>query len=90
VVGLRRHGDRGLGSLLQPASFIHSLRRSGRDRSRYCQSLGLPLIVAARQQAYGLLGLPLIQRLGDWSYSIYLWHWPVMGLCAELALFPGL
>jgi hypothetical protein len=23
-----------------------------------------------------LLGLPFIQRLGDWSYSIYLWHWP--------------
>ena len=41
--------------------------------------LGAVLIVAARQQTDGggLLGLPFIQRLGDWSYSIYLWHWPI-------------
>ena len=41
--------------------------------------LGAAMIVAARQGAGegGLLGLSPVQRIGDWSYSIYLWHWPI-------------
>ena len=41
--------------------------------------LGSAMIVAARQggREGGLLGMSAIQRLGDWSYSIYLWHWPI-------------
>ena len=41
--------------------------------------LGSAMIVAARQGSRegGLLGAAAIQRVGDWSYSIYLWHWPV-------------
>jgi peptidoglycan/LPS O-acetylase OafA/YrhL len=41
--------------------------------------LGAALIVGARQGASGggLLGMSAIQRAGDWSYSIYLWHWPI-------------
>ena len=41
--------------------------------------LGASMIVAARQGAGegSLLGLPPVQRIGDWSYSIYLWHWPI-------------
>jgi peptidoglycan/LPS O-acetylase OafA/YrhL len=41
--------------------------------------LGSASIIAARQgsRAGGLLGVSAIQRVGDWSYSIYLWHWPI-------------
>jgi len=41
--------------------------------------LGAALVVAARQGASegSLLGLSPVQRIGDWSYSIYLWHWPI-------------
>lgn len=53
--------------------------------------LGAVLIVAARQQADGggLLGLPFIQRVGDWSYSIYLWHWPVWVFALTWLSFRG-
>lgn len=27
-----------------------------------------------------LLSLSISQKLGDWSYSIYLWHWPLIAL----------
>ena len=41
--------------------------------------LGSAIVIAARQgsRGGGLLGASAIQRVGDWSYSIYLWHWPV-------------
>jgi peptidoglycan/LPS O-acetylase OafA/YrhL len=41
--------------------------------------LGSAIIIAARQggREGSLLGASAIQRVGDWSYSIYLWHWPV-------------
>ncbi len=41
--------------------------------------LGAALIVGASQgaRAGSWLGIAPIQRIGDWSYSIYLWHWPL-------------
>ena len=41
--------------------------------------LGAAMVIAARQGAGegSLLGLSPVQRIGDWSYSIYLWHWPI-------------
>lgn len=41
--------------------------------------LASAMIVAARQESRegGLLDVSAIQRVGDWSYSIYLWHWPI-------------
>lgn len=41
--------------------------------------LGASMVLAARQEAGegSVLALPPVQRIGDWSYSIYLWHWPI-------------
>jgi len=49
---------------------------------------GLLLIAGiAGFSAAGLLDRPAMVRIGDWSYSIYLWHWPLI-VFASL-LFPG-
>lgn len=37
---------------------------------------GAVLFIAAAPQ-HRLVRHPILQRIGDWSYSIYLWHWPV-------------
>jgi len=43
------------------------------------------VILAARQNAV-LTGHPILQRLGDWSYSLYLWHWPLSVILVYLSL----
>ncbi len=39
--------------------------------------LGTCLVIAARQTEIRLFRNPVCNLLGEWSYSIYLWHWPV-------------
>ena len=34
--------------------------------------------IIASERPIRLLEIGLIQRIGDWSYSIYLWHWPIL------------
>src|SRR3954449_3760656 len=44
------------------------------------------LVGGLRAAAWGpqwLLGLPPMRALGDWSYSIYLWHWPALIIVTE-------
>lgn len=39
--------------------------------------IGAALVVAGGFTTSRLIRSPVVQRIGDWSYSIYLWHWPI-------------
>jgi len=39
---------------------------------------GTCLVIAANQRSATLFKNQIVQTLGKWSYSIYLWHWPIV------------
>ena len=48
--------------------------------------LGAFFIIQANHSASLITGNLIFQALGSWSYSIYLWHWPITVLGTYLAL----
>ncbi|WP_426032204.1 acyltransferase family protein [Caulobacter sp. DWP3-1-3b2] len=48
--------------------------------------LGSSLVLIARQKDIGWAQQTVIKSLGAWSYSIYIWHWPVLVLSRYLNL----
>jgi peptidoglycan/LPS O-acetylase OafA/YrhL len=45
-------------------------------------TLGAAAVIAANVQGVRLFERPAVVAVGKWSYSIYLWHWPVLVLLA--------
>jgi len=50
--------------------------------------LGTCLIIATNRNDSSILNKLLFQKLGTWSYSIYLWHWPLVVLIYTAQLDP--
>ena len=42
--------------------------------------IGTCLVLLSRQYTSRITGNPIFQKIGLWSYSIYLWHWPLVVL----------
>lgn len=48
--------------------------------------LGTAFIILANRSNSLLIGNVLFQKIGRWSYSIYLWHWPIVVALSYFAL----
>lgn len=49
--------------------------------------IGVCLILISANNESKITGNIVMQRLGDYSYSIYLWHWPIVVLMYKLEIF---
>ena len=64
--------------LILVSCFIFSEGTSWPGVSALLPVAGAYLIILANQNQNALLNNKLFQPLGAWSYSIYLWHWPIV------------
>lgn len=46
--------------------------------------LGVMLVLIAERENSIFTNLPILQKIGEWSYSLYLWHWPVVVMTVYL------
>lgn len=82
----RRPGWRALASyaglaLVLGASLVIALlrlRAVGAGSILLVPVVGVMLILWSNHQGNIILRNPALQRLGLWSYSVYLWHWPII------------
>jgi peptidoglycan/LPS O-acetylase OafA/YrhL len=90
LAGLRSHAVFAVGAVALLASFL--IRDPWfRDGLRFSvQGMGLFICVGATLYAAALAPLrrllahPVAILVGRWSYSLYLWHWPVFSVCGVL------
>lgn len=73
----------GLGGLMLAASlFVITGATTFPGTATLLPAIGTLLLMLAGTQRDGmthrLLALPSMVKVGDWSYSIYLWHWPLI------------
>ncbi|KQQ46357.1 hypothetical protein ASF61_18340 [Duganella sp. Leaf126] len=70
----------GLALIVAAAAVTHLLQLEQGWPSCYAVMpvAGACLLLAARHDNNVLLNNPVMERLGAWSYSIYLWHWPIV------------
>ena len=70
----------GLALIVASAWIVHTLQLEQRWPSYYAilPVAGACMLLAARYENNVLLNNPIMDRLGAWSYSIYLWHWPIV------------
>lgn len=47
--------------------------------------LGAYLIILSNYQNNILINNPIFRYVGQWSYSIYVWHWPIVVLGVYLS-----
>lgn len=64
--------------LISVSCFIFSEKTNWPGFSALVPVAGAYLIIIANQSSNTLLNNKLLQPLGTWSYSIYLWHWPLV------------
>lgn len=103
---------RGWEMMLGGLAYLYPIKLNEKNK-KYCQWLGVMLIIAAystmgekdmwpgylalmpvegafliimANRPYSFFDHPILQRVGTWSYSIYLWHWPLVVIGYYLSL----